>query len=254
MSAVVLLAGEGESTRFIYNALSPEFEIAKVVLEARVPRWALLERRLRRQGALAVLGQTLFRVLVVPVLLLEAWARALELRRNLHLSDAPIDPAKIVRVDSANFPAAIALLKELRPSVVVVSGARILSKELLDAVPAPFLNVHAGITPLYRGVHGGYWALARGDPGHCGVTVHIVDDRIDTGPVVFQELIHPTERDNFVTYPLLQLGAGIPLLKRAVADVLAGRLETRPHPAGPSRLWSHPTIIEYLRSRRRGVR
>ena len=41
--------------------------------------------------------------------------------------------------------------------------------------------MHAGITPQYRGVHGGYWAVVNNDPEHCGVTIHFVDKGIDTG-------------------------------------------------------------------------
>ena len=66
----------------------------------------------------------------------------------------------------------------------------------------------AGITPLYRGVHGAYWALAEGRRDLCGVTVHRVDAGIDTGEVLAQVLIDPTPQDNFVTYPWLQVAEG----------------------------------------------
>jgi methionyl-tRNA formyltransferase len=157
-------------------------------------------------------------------------------------------------VPSANSPEAIRLLRGLDPAVVVVNGTRILSRELLRCVPAPFVNLHAGITPLYRGVHGGYWALACGDRQNCGVTVHLVDESIDTGAAIFQQPIEPSADDSFVTYPLLQLGVGLPLLTEAVRQVLAGRLEKRSFPEGPSRLWTHPTLWQYLSHRARGVR
>jgi len=135
----------------------------------------------------------------------------------------------------------------------VVNGTRIISKKVLSSVACPFLNTHAGITPLYRGVHGGFWALANNDAAHCGASVHVVDAGIDTGGIVAQAMIYPTTADNFATYPLLQLAAGLPLLAQAVDDVLAGRLQIRPAPAGPSRLWSHPTLSQYLRACLRGV-
>src|SRR5438093_9923670 len=46
---------------------------------------------------------------------------------------------------------------------VVVNGTRIISEAVLTASDAVFINMHAGITPKYRGVHGGYWALYNGD-------------------------------------------------------------------------------------------
>ncbi|RZK35168.1 MAG: formyl transferase, partial [Hymenobacter sp.] len=154
-------------------------------------------------------------------------------------------------VPSVNSPECIALLQELQPDVVVVNGTRIIGKKVLASVPCPFLNTHAGITPLYRGVHGGYWALANNDPSHCGVSVHLVDTGIDTGGILYQALIAPTAEDNFTTYPLLQLAAGLPLLARGVRDALAGTLRRRPAPVGESRLWSHPTLSEYWAAQRR---
>jgi methionyl-tRNA formyltransferase len=116
---------------------------------------------------------------------------------------------------------------------------------VLDAVNCKFINIHAGITPKYRGVHGAYWALLSDDPEKCGVTVHLVDPGIDTGSIIAQKTITVTRKDNFVTYPLLQLAAGIPMLQAAVADCLGGDLDLKPA-SGSSRLWYHPTMGQYL--------
>ena len=72
--------------------------------------------------------------------------------------------------------------------------------------------------------------LVAGDLEHCGVTVHKIDRGIDTGAIAAQALIKPTTRDNFSTYPLLQIANAIPLLKEAVRDALNGKLETLPAP------------------------
>ena len=34
---------------------------------------------------------------------------------------------------------------------------------MLQSVEAIFVNTHVGITPKYRGVHGGYWSLVKND-------------------------------------------------------------------------------------------
>ena len=155
----------------------------------------------------------------------------------------------VVDVPLVNDTRTVTLLKELAPRVVVVNGTRILEEKVLNATSAVFLNTHVGITPLYRGVHGGYWALVAGDLDHCGVTVHKIDRGIDTGAIVAQALIKPASMDNFSTYPLLQIANAIPLLKQAVRDALNGTLETLPAPMGQSQLWSHPTAYQYLKNR-----
>ena len=61
-----------------------------------------------------------------------------------------------------------------------------------------------------------------------------------------QALIRPSPRDNFTTYPYLQIAEGIPLLKRAVRDALGKRLQTVSVKGDGSRLWYHPAVGEYL--------
>jgi folate-dependent phosphoribosylglycinamide formyltransferase PurN len=254
MSGLVLLARDGLSTRVAFHALDPEFGIREAVVEDPVPYGAFLSRRAQRYGWAVVIGQLAFRAAVVPLLRWRAKPRRQEILAAHGLRDAPLDPARVTRVPSVNSAECIARLRQLEPDVVFVSGTRIVSAEVLASIPAPFVNVHAGITPLYRGVHGAYWALVQGDRDHCGVTVHLLDRHIDTGPILYQQRIEPTEQDDFTTYPLLQLAAGLPVLKQAMRDLQAGRRQTLDPPAGASRYWTHPTLFEYLRHRRRGVR
>ena len=209
MSGVVLLAGEGESTWIVLDALRRRFELAGVIVEDDPPAVALLRRRARRIGWIEVAGQVVF-VLCARATRRFAAARKEEIRLDHGLTRAP--ETGVTRVGSANTPETVALLRSLDPEVVVVNGTRILSDDVLASVAAPFLNVHAGITPMYRGVHGCYWALANGDPEHAGVTVHLVDTGVDTGDVIAQAVVHPTAADSYHTYPLLQLAAGLPLL------------------------------------------
>jgi len=132
-----------------------------------------------------------------------------------------------------------------------VNGTRIISDDVLKCVNAVFINVHVGITPLYRGVHGAYWALVEGDHQACGVTVHVVDSGIDTGGIIEQALVRPTACDNFATYPVLQTVAALPLIERAVNAALTGNLRVRRAPEGKSKLWTHPTAGEYIWNRLR---
>jgi len=143
-------------------------------------------------------------------------------------------------------------LLDRKPSVVVVNGTRIIGSHVLEAVDAPFINMHVGITPAYRGVHGGYWALAQGDPANFGVTVHLVDAGVDTGQVITQVRVRPGPLDNFATYPYLQVAVGVPALVEAVNAARTGAIQLREADL-PSRLWSHPTLWDSLRLWRDGI-
>lgn len=242
---IVLLAGEGDSTNILYHALKNDFAIHSIILERPVDKKNFIKKRVKKLGPWKVSGQIFFQLIIAKFLHLSSFRRKKEILATYNLDKSPLPPEKLRRVSSVNDDRCLELLQNIAPQIVIVNGTRIISKRLLDAVNATFINMHAGITPKYRGVHGAYWALANDDRQNCGVTVHLVDPGIDTGEVIFQANIDPTHRDNFVTYPLLQLAAGIPGMKKAIADILAGCLVKTPA-VGESRLWSHPGFGQYI--------
>ncbi len=247
---IVILAGEGESTRILYHFLKHDFTITAVVLEEALPRSLFLKKRIKKLGIATVAGQLLFQLTVQPWLRRTAQARAFTIKRLYEMDSTPIKTEKIIRVVSVNSDQAREQLRSLAPDVVILSGTRIVSRETIRSISARFVNIHAGITPLFRGVHGGYWALTEGRLDACGVTVHEVDTGIDTGSILDQGLIAPGPDDNFTTYPLLQLAVGLGLLKLVLQTILQGeRVDPKPTPLGISRLWSHPTFFQYLGNR-----
>jgi len=242
---VVLLGSDGPATRIIYHALAREFPSVEVILERRLSRITIFLRRLRSLGFITAVGQVPFRALVVPLLAWIGAKRIEEIKHDLALSDASI-PRVAARVMSVNSPEAREALRTLRPSVVAVSGTRIIGRETLASVRVPFVNMHGGITPLYRGVHGGYWALADGRPDLVGTTVHRVDEGIDTGPVIAQANFQVTAQDSFATYPYLHTAAGLPIFVDALRLACSGHLDSGHRVRLPSRLRTHPTIWAYV--------
>ena len=250
---IVLVGRMGTSTNVLYHALASRFPVS-VVHEIPPPLHKLLRWRAARVGWTRVLGQLLFQVAVaVPMGRLSA-SRRREILADAGLS-AEAPPAHALAVtQSVNSNELLGQVHQLHAALVVINGTRILSQRTLDAMGLPILNVHAGITPKYRGVHGAYWALVNKDPENCGVTVHLVDKGVDTGGILCQGLISPSDHDNFSTYPILQLALGSKLLVQAVADVLAGNRSLLAGPA-ESRRWYHPTLWQYLYYRlARGIR
>jgi folate-dependent phosphoribosylglycinamide formyltransferase PurN len=143
----------------------------------------------------------------------------------------------------------VRLIQTLNPRLIVINGTSILSHDLIDALSVPIINIHAGITPEYRGVHGAYWALVQQDQEHCGVTIHFVDAGIDTGNVLEQAVISPTSDDNYSTYPLLQVAEGVRLLNGTVRSILENEIQIQSESSCASRCWTHPTIWQYLKNR-----
>ena len=252
---VVLLAGRDEASNTVYNTLTQVADVVAVIQEAPPSKARLVQRRIRRVGLLPVVDQVLFIALAAPILKRRSAGRAEAIRARFDMDATPIPSHVVQSAPSINHRSVIETLQAHQPDVVVVNGTRIIGKRVLECVEAPFINTHTGITPAYRGVHGGYWAMAEGKPDLAGVTVHLLDTGIDTGAVIAQALIHPEPEDNFHTYPILQLAAGLPLLTKAVLDSRGDGPQVTEPPTSTSRLYYHPGLTQYLAQRiRRGVR
>lgn len=251
---IMVLASDSSSTWMVVNALRADYPDLRIGIEQPVSRFVLLRNRMRKLGMVNVIGQILF-MLYLPVLRRLSKSRIVQLTSSAGLCDQRPSGLLSTGFDSVNSGRCREWLRHEAPDIVVVNGTRILSRETLAACPAIFLNTHCGITPAYRGVHGGYWALAQDDAPHAGVTIHLVDAGIDTGDILYQKAIDIDRQDNFLTYPVRQYVAAIPLMKAAIEDVKAGRMKTYKREDLPSTIWFHPTLWQYLWTRLwRGVR
>jgi phosphoribosylglycinamide formyltransferase-1 len=73
-----------------------------------------------------------------------------------------------------------------KPDLVVLAGfMRILPKAVVDALSPKIINIHPSLLPAFPGAHAVADALAAGAKV-TGATVHIVDNGVDTGPVIRQ--------------------------------------------------------------------
>jgi folate-dependent phosphoribosylglycinamide formyltransferase PurN len=239
---VILGAAQAEPTLAVCNYLVERFPECKIVYERPESRKEFLQRRIRKLGVLTVAGQVAFQAVAVPLLKKLSASRIAQIKAEFGIRTAPIAGPVF---SSFNSQGAIDLIKTLNPACIVVAGTRILSREFLQNFRCPIINIHAGITPLYRGVHGAYWALAEKRPELCGVTVHRVDAGIDTGQVLAQEIFKPSPEDNFATYPWIQLGLGLRLLVKLLPDVITGRAAMSEPLTSESKLRTHPTIWGY---------
>jgi folate-dependent phosphoribosylglycinamide formyltransferase PurN len=249
---VVLLAGPGYSTDIVANYLASRVSDLVLVVENPQSRVEMTRRRARRVGWIPVVGQVLFIALLLPVLRHRGTRRRSAIFRASSLDPTHRAPSR--RVPSVNDDETVALLTSLQPDVVIVHGTRIIAARVLKSAGCPVVNMHAGITLRYRGVHGGYWALAERHPEWVGTTVHLVDPGIDTGGILAQATFEVTGEDTIATYPDLHLTHGLPLLGTQIDKVMAGSdLEPLPASIVPgSGFYYHPTLWGYLWRRWRG--
>jgi phosphoribosylglycinamide formyltransferase 1 len=83
----------------------------------------------------------------------------------------------------------IEMLEEEKVDLVVLAGYMfLLSQEFVDRFKNKILNIHPALLPSFKGTHGIKDAYRYGVKV-TGVTVHFVDEDLDSGPIILQEAV-----------------------------------------------------------------
>jgi methionyl-tRNA formyltransferase len=93
----------------------------------------------------------------------------------------------VFQPDNVNAPDGLAMLRELKPDLLVVAAyGQILSKETLSIPTFGGINVHASLLPKYRGAAPVAWAIYHGE-SKSGVTIIRMSPSLDAGDMLAQE-------------------------------------------------------------------
>lgn len=103
----------------------------------------------------------------------------------------------------------------------------ILSAETIGSAPRPILNLHMGYLPYNRGAHPNFWAHYDNTPS--GVTIHEIDEGVDTGPICFQRYVNFAEDETTFEKTYARLVDEIEkLFEENLQAILNGTYEARP--------------------------
>lgn len=125
-------------------------------------------------------------------------------------------------------------IESLKPEIaVVVAYGKILPKELLTIPRYGCINLHASLLPKYRGAAPIQWALINGETV-TGVTTMLIDEGLDTGPILLQREVPIDDEDNAITLSekLSQIGAQLVL--ETVVKLREGAISAKPQQGEPS--------------------
>ena len=77
----------------------------------------------------------------------------------------------------------------LKSDVYVVFGSSYIKGELVDfLIKQKAINIHAGVSPYYRGTDCNFWALYDGNPHLAGTTIHLLSKGLDSGPMLYHAM------------------------------------------------------------------
>ena len=146
----------------------------------------------------------------------------------------------VLQPESLRDPAAVEPLRELNPeAMVVVAYGQILRPDVLNIPAGGVLNVHPSLLPRWRGPSPIPAAIVAGDQ-QTGVTIMLMDEAMDSGPVLSQTALAIADQDTTASLSakLSELGADqlAETLPRWLAD------EIDPVPQDSSRATKSPLL------------
>lgn len=111
-----------------------------------------------------------------------------------------VDPGRFrTKLDETAEAAFISALREARVDLVVLAGfMRILKGEFLRAFEGRVVNIHPSLLPSFPGLEAWKQALDYGVKV-TGCTVHLVDQGVDTGPILAQRAVPVLDGDSVAT-------------------------------------------------------
>jgi len=99
----------------------------------------------------------------------------------------------------------------------IILGARILNKNIINAFNIGILNIHTGLLPENRGLDAMKWAII--NDSLQGASVHLINDKVDSGLLVCQELVDVYKDDLLLDIQLRIENKGLQLMIKALRDL-----------------------------------
>lgn len=247
MMRVVILTARLDTLPLVFLSCAQNRKIETVgVLEdtgAVINRKQYLRSRFRKALRTGVLGPLVYRRWFVPV------------TTGLAMGDGRLICQQLgyplVRVPSVNSVAAQQALGAWTFDVALSLGNRYIASSTLQAIGKPLLNIHHGKVPEFRGGPPIFWEVYAG-LGSVGYTIHLVDEGLDSGPVVGEGDVsisyHATLRRTLKATWLQLMPRSMEHLIDIVENIDSALLHQKPQPEGIRSLRTTPSLWQILQA------
>jgi folate-dependent phosphoribosylglycinamide formyltransferase PurN len=120
-----------------------------------------------------------------------------------------IDTISVIDGGILNSDESVAILKEMKPDILFQCGAGIIKPKTFQVARLGMINLHHGIIPSIRGMVSVQWAIREQRPDWIGISLHMIDEGLDTGALIGQARcsIEATDDAASIYYKLDLLGA-----------------------------------------------
>jgi methionyl-tRNA formyltransferase len=227
---IVVMACKGRYQDDFVANLARNFDVVGVVWHAPVQPKGSLSSRIRRHANPLKLVQHI----VARHSMRTNAARARPLLDRLFPAvdlASVISGRPVIEVENINAPAAVDMVRALRPDVVCINGTNLLREPMLALGPAirhGFVNLHTGLSPYSRGGNCDLFMLLEGKPEYVGVTIHYIDKGIDSGDIILTARPALAVEDNYEMIEAKAFRLGNDLMVRAVRQLALGQAKRVP--------------------------
>ena len=136
-----------------------------------------------------------------------------------------------VAVDNVNVAEAIEFVKRMQPEVVCVNGTNLLRAPMLalaSSIRHGFINLHTGLSPYSRGGNCDLFMLLEGHPEFVGITIHHIDEGIDSGDIIITARPKLAVEDSYEVIEAKSFRLGNDMMVVALRQLLEGRAQRVP--------------------------
>lgn len=199
---VVLLGNESQHRNTLATLIENGINIVGVVIAENktigLPLKYIIKSASRR-GWVKTISQVLARILY----------KARNRTRDKKLKTKIFDDARNKKIISEivapivvdkNYSLQRNFILNLKPEILIVHTGSWIGKDIRELNSVKYvIGGHPGITPIYRGSHSPFWAIYNRDYENIGWTCFLVDKGVDTGPVLEQGYIVPSEEETYMS-------------------------------------------------------
>jgi methionyl-tRNA formyltransferase len=119
-------------------------------------------------------------------------------------------------------------IEKIKPSAGIVAGfGKIIPLEIINLFPKGNINVHPSLLPKYRGPNPIGEVILNGEK-ETGVTLFLIDELVDHGPIIKQEKINLIEKENYVELEQILGRLGGKMLNEIFDNYLNGKTKLAP--------------------------
>ena len=148
-------------------------------------------------------------------------------------------------VATANAPEFAARLRELDVDVLLHQTPEILRGEVLRAPKLGILNRHLSMLPAYRGAWPLFWQFVNAE-SRLGITIHLVDEGIDTGPVLAQMAVERRSGETLASAHKRLFAHAVSLTAEALEALGRGDVGARTNTGSTTPCYRTPSPFDVL--------